>query len=182
MTDKTKLNYDKIDDKQLARLNYKNLKISHLARKIMTITNISYMLAKLMKNHIGIANAIKMQDLFMAIYQKQRKPDYVDDFRWDYVRKAMHRLRQSEKCFVIAVKNQSNDYSYFVPTNLDEAMIYVNALENNIKRQRAMQQKVMKSVNEEWYKLDWVAESKTLSEYEELLEQREQKRLKNNAV
>lgn len=165
------------NEKNLARINYKNLKITHLRRKIMTVTNIAYMLAKCMKYHIGIENAIMMEDLFMVIYQRERKPDYVDDFRWDYVRKAMHRLRQSEKCFIVSVRDQQNNYSYFVPTNKDEAMVYVTALENNIKRQRAMQQKVMKSVNEGWYKLDWVAESKTLSAYEELLEKKEQKRL-----
>jgi predicted CoA-binding protein len=158
------------NNSKLARLNYSTMKLSHLKRKVMTVTNIAYMLAKLMKHHIGIGNAISMEDLFKAIYQRERKPDYVDDFRWDYVRKAMHRLRQSDKLFIVSVKDESNVYSYFVPTTLDEANVYVTALENNIKRQRAMQQKVVKSVNEGWYKLDWVAESKTLSAYEEALE------------
>jgi len=163
-----------MNNKELARINYKNLKLIHYKRKMMTVTNISYMLAKLMKYHIGIDKAIKMDDMFLAIYSKQRQPDYVDDFRWEYIRKAMHRLRQSEKLFIVAVKTPSNIYSYFVPTTIDEAMLYVTALENNIKRQRIMQQKVMKSVNEEWYKLDWIAESKTLSTYEEILNKKQQ--------
>ena len=143
----------------------------------MTVTNISYLVAKLMKSHIGQENAIPMEELFQKIYLRERKPDYVDDFRWDYVRKAMHKLRQSSKLFIIAFKTQSKNYSYFVPTTKDEADIYVDALENNIKRQRAMQLKVMKSVNEGWYKLDWIEESKTLSEYKEMLEEKEQKKL-----
>lgn len=45
----------------------------------------------------------------------------------------------------------------------------IDQLENAITRQRAMQLKVVKSVSEKWYELDWIRESKLLSKYGELI-------------
>lgn len=156
-------------NKDMIRLTYKSLKLTHLKRKMMTVNNIAYSVAKIMKDHIGIEKAITSDTLFQQIYLHPRKADYVDDFRWDYIKKAMHRLRQSEKLFIVNTILDKN-VVWLVPCNQDEAMFYVNRIENNIKRQRLMQERVKKSVREEWYKLDWVYESKMLTQVEENIE------------
>lgn len=162
-------NYNKLSkSNNLIRPNYKQMKLFHLQRKVMTIKNIMYVVATVMKNHKGLDNAISSDDLFKKVYLSERKLDYVDDFRWDYIRKAMHRLRQKTKLFIANTKNESGTYSYFVPTNEEEAQYYIDRLENNIKRMRTMQRKALKSVYEEWHKLDWIEEDKNLSTYKEI--------------
>lgn len=154
--------------KELTRLNYKELKLTHLKRRVMTINNIMYVVAKVMVNHKGLDNAISGDDLFLEVYGAKRNPDYVDDFRWDYVRKAMHRLRQRTKLFIASQRDNKGDYVYFVPTDPREAQVYIDNIERNITRMRSMQRKAMKSVIEEWYKLDWIEESKHLTTLKEI--------------
>ena len=149
---------------ELTRLSFKELKLTHLRRKVMTINNIMYVVATVMRKHRGLDKAISGDDLFLQVYGSERKADYVDDFRWDYVRKAMHRLRQSTKLFIASNRKKlGGGYEYFVPTDPREAQIYIDNIENNITRMRSMQRKAMKSVIDEWYNLDWVKESKTLT-------------------
>jgi len=163
---------------ELIRLNFKNLKLQHLKRKIMTITNIMYVVADMMKDHKGQGNAISSEDLFKKVYGSNRQPNYVDDFRWDYVIKSMHRLRQREKLFIIHYRHENGLMYWFVPTTHQESLIYIDQLENAITRQRAMQLKVVKSVNEKWYELDWIRESKMLSSYGKLIESKQLERKK----
>jgi len=148
---------------EMVRLNFNEMKLSHLKRKIMTINNLMYVVAKIMEKHIGLDNAIDGDVLFEQVYGRPRKPDYVDDFRWDYVRKAMHKLRQKTKLFIANTRSEYGNHIYFVPTSEDEAQYYVDRLENSIKSMRLMQKKARKSVNEKWYKLDWIDESKELT-------------------
>ena len=152
---------------ELARLNYGELKKSHFKRRLMTIKNIMFVVAKIMENHIGLDNGIEAGELFKKIYRVNRKPDFVDDFRWDYVRKAMHRLRQQTKLFICNAKSDYGGYIYYVPTSPDEAQHYVDRLEGNIKRMRVMQKKAMQSVKKRWYELNWIDESKELTAMEE---------------
>lgn len=159
---------------ELKRFSYKELKLTHLKRRLMTVNNIMYVVALIMNGHKGLDNAISGDKLFQQVYGADRKPDYVDDFRWDYIRKAMHKLRQSTKLF-IASRNNNGVYEYFVPTNTDEAQIYINNLENNINRMRSMQRKAMKSVLDGWYKLDWIDESKNLREIGEIYQNKQRK-------
>lgn len=154
--------------KELTRLSYKELKLQHLRRKVMTINNIMYVVAKIMTNHKGLDKAISSDDLFREVYGAERKADYVDDFRWDYIRRAMHKLRQRTKLFIASNKMKGGSYEYFVPTDPREAQIYIDNIENNITRMRSMQRKAMKSVIDEWYKLDWIEESKQLKLLEEI--------------
>ena len=160
----------KKNEVQPVRLNYKDMKLQHLKRRVLTISNIMYVVATVMKSHIGLENAISSEDLFKKVYNRPRQPDYVDDFRWDYVRKAMHRLRQTTKLFIANTRKNTDTYVYFVPTTEAEAQKYVDRLENNIKRMRAMQRKAMKSVYEGWFKVDWIEENKTLSALKEVYE------------
>ena len=156
---------------KLSRLTFKDLKISHLRRKIMTINNIMYVVAKIMSGHKGLDKSISSDDLFKEVYGSDRKPDYVDDFRWDYIRKAMHKLRQRTKLFIASNRRTSGDFEYFVPITPGEAQIYIDGIENNIRRMRSMQRKAMKSVIDEWYKLDWVKENKHLTDIEEIYQE-----------
>lgn len=160
----------KQQNQELTRLNFKSMKLQHLRRKVMTVSNIMYVIANIMKNHIGMDKAIKGDDLFKKIYLSERQPNYVDDFRWDYVRKAMHRLRQSTKLFIANTRLENGSFIYFVPTDEAEAEHYIDRLENSIKRMRAMQRKALKSVQEGWYKVDWIEESKALLDYKEMYE------------
>jgi len=153
---------------ELVRANFKQMKLTHLKRKIMTVNNIMFVVAKVMEDHIGLEKGITGDSMFEAVYGRPRKPDYVDDFRWDYVRKAMHKLRQRTKLFIANTRSESGDFVYFVPTNDDEADYYINRLENSIKRMRGMQRKARKSVAEGWYKLNWIEESKDLTTLQEI--------------
>jgi hypothetical protein len=163
--------------KELKRLNYKELKLSHLRRKVMTINNIMYVVAKIMTRHKGIDNAISSDNLFYEVYGAKRNPDYIDDFRWDYIRRAMHKLRQRTKLFVANQRGANGDFFYFVPTTESEAQIYIDNIERNISRMRSMQRKAMKSVIDEWYKLDWIEESKDLTVLDEIY-RKEKKQIK----
>ena len=133
-----------------------------------------FVLANIMKSHVGEANAIKGDDLFLAIYQKEREPDYVDDFRWDYIKKAIHRLRQQTKCFVSPVKLADGDYAYFVPTTYDETAHYIKILDDNKRRMSMMQDKIRTSVQERWFELDWITESKLLTEQQAIADTHKQ--------
>jgi hypothetical protein len=147
--------------------------LNHAQRKQMTISNISYVVANIMKKHIGEDNGISGQDLFYKVYGKKREENFVDDFRWDYLKRAMHRLRKFTKLFIVNTKITPNTWIYFVPTNEDEANHYIEALEKNIGRQRAMQRKALKSVMQGWYELDWIQESKMLTTYQELFDRKQ---------
>ena len=146
----------------------------------MTVNNIMYVVAKIMEKHIGLDKGIAGDELFFEVYNRERKPDYVDDFRWDYVRKAMHKLRQRTKLFIANTRLPSGDFIYFVPSTEEEAEYYIQRLENNIKRMRSMQRKAMKSVREKWYNLNWIEDSKDLTALQEVYEdnQETQKKIK----
>ena len=151
----------------LTKINYDSLASMHENRKIMTVNNIMYTLAVIMKNHIGKDNSILGEKLFSVVYGHTRKPDYVDDFRWDYIRKAMHRLRQRTKLFIAHVQDKGKFY-YYVPIDEQECQSYITLLDNNIKSMKKMQLKIVRSVNEKWYALDWIEENALLQNVKEI--------------
>ena len=169
------MNINTNTNKSIARLNLKQIKLQHLREKVMTVNNIMYIVANIMKNHKGIDNAISSDELFKKVYLQPRKADYVDDFRWDYIRKAMHRLRQRTKLFIANIRlSKGGEYGYFVPTTENEAQHYITFLENNINRMRLMQRKAMESVYKKWYDLDWIEDNKYLKGYKELYDKSKQ--------
>lgn len=137
---------------------YKKLSISHLRAKKMTVKNIMYIIAKVMPAHVGRSNAIRDMSLFKAVYGQPQTETFADDFRWEYIKKAMTKLRGWTKCFII------NDRGwYFIPETMAEADIYVKNVEKVINRMRRMQERAVIAIDESWHLADWVKESKLLS-------------------
>ncbi|KKK54812.1 hypothetical protein LCGC14_3080950, partial [marine sediment metagenome] len=96
--------------------------------------------------------------LFRVVFGRGEEITLADDLRWDYVKRAMHMCRQRTKCF-IGHKFERGVWKYFVVEDFTDAKYYVNTLERNIGRMRAMQQKAMLSVRQKWYRLDWKKEA-----------------------
>lgn len=127
--------------------------------KLLTTANIGYKLLNIFKHHIGEGNAISHRELFKGVFGRGEEITLADEFRWEYVKKAMHLCRQRTKCF-IGHKYERGVWKYFIVSDFDDARYFCNTLERNIGRMRAMQQKAIKSVREKWYKIDWIADSK----------------------
>lgn len=131
--------------------------------KLLTTANIAYKLLHIFRNHIGEDRAISHRQLFRKVFGRGEEITLADDLRWDYVRKAMHMCRQRTKCF-IGHKYEMGVWKYFVVESFTDAKYFVNTLERNIGRMRAMQQKALKSVRQKWYKIDWVKDSKLIGD------------------
>jgi len=127
--------------------------------KRLTVTNIGMKLLNIFTDHIGAENAISRAALFRKVFGRAELPSLADEFRWDYVKRAMHLVRQRTKCFIGSMKERST-WKYFVLRTESDAQFYIDTLERNIKRMRVMQRKAMKSVEEKWHRLDWKADSK----------------------
>ena len=127
--------------------------------KLLTTTNIAYKLLHIFEKHISEYNAISHMQLFKRVFGRTEEITLADDLRWEYVKRAMHLCRQRTKCF-IGHKYERGVWKYFVVETFDDARYFVNTLERNIGRMRAMQQKAMRSVREKWHKVDWMSEAK----------------------
>lgn len=127
------------------------------ARELTTI-NLADALLDILTEHIGVNNAVTKEELFMLLFNKKFNDDDLRDYvRWDFVKKAMHKLRQKTKCFVVSTFDKvEQTWLFFVIKNKSDAQIYVDRLDNCIKRMRAMQKRAKKAAKEEWYKEDWL--------------------------
>ena len=126
--------------------------------KRLTVTNIGMKLLNIFTNHIGSENAISRAALFRKVFGRAELPSLADEFRWDYVKRAMHLVRQRTKCFIGSMRERST-WKYFVLRTQSDAQHYIDTLERNIKRMRVMQRKATKSVEEKWHRLDWKADA-----------------------
>jgi hypothetical protein len=133
-----------------ARITQKDVQ----AMKRLTKVNIAYKMTKIFKDHIGRDNAVSHHVLFRRVFGKSDTGHLADELRWFYAKQAMHFLRQRTKCF-IGSKYENGTWKYFVIKDFDDAKHYVDILDNNIKRMRAMQHKAVKAARDQWYKLDW---------------------------
>lgn len=135
--------------------------------KLLTTMNIAYKLLHIFRSHIGEMNSISHMSLFRKVYGRSEEITLSDELRWEYVRRAMHLCRQRTKCF-IGHKFEKGIWKYFVVESESDTKYFYNTLERNISRMRAMQRKALKSVNEKWYKIDWINESKKMFTYEKI--------------
>lgn len=123
----------------------------------LTIQNLSIKLLNIFSKHIGSKKAISKDKLFFKVFNKKYEHNYIDEFRFIYVRRAMHNLRKKSKCF-IGSRNVQGDWHYFVLKDMNDANYYIDNLNNNIKRMRIMQRKAKHSVDNNWSKLNWIAD------------------------
>lgn len=126
--------------------------------KSLTINNLAFKMLHTFSKHIGEENSISRPALFRKIFGRVEEPSLADELRWDYVKRAMHRMRQRTKCFV-GSRYVRGLWRYFVIKDTTDAQYYVDTLEKNIKRMRAMQIKAVKAANEKWCDMDWIAEA-----------------------
>jgi hypothetical protein len=119
--------------------------------KKLTVMNLAFRLLKIFENHIGQENEISRFALFRKVYRHTMSPGLEDELRWEYVKRAMHLIRQRTKCF-IASRCERGVWRYFVVKDIFDAECYINTLNKNIKRMRAMQKKALQAVGEKWYK------------------------------
>ena len=138
----------------------------------LTTKNIALKLMDIMKTHISYDNAITRPEMFRQFFQKEEEETLADWLRWEFIKKAMHLCRVKTKCF-ISSKREGHNQVYFVVETEDDANYYIDNLNKNINRIRAMQQRVMKSVREQWHRSDWILTTRT----KKLLEKKEEKDL-----
>lgn len=111
-----------------------------------------YLMTEILPNHIGKDNAISKLQLFKKLFKVDYDPeDNIQFYLWDVLKKALHILRKYSKCFVTTEKEKSR-FKVYVISNMDEAKIYVNAMENCVKRMRYMEKRAVESVGKGWYK------------------------------
>jgi len=136
----------------------------------LTTKNIAMKIMDIMKKHIGYDYHITRPQLFRELFLKDEEETLADWLRWEFVKKAMHLCRVKTKCFISSKRSEGHNWVYFVVADEDDAGYYVDNLNKNINRIRAMQQRAMKSAREQWYKEDWVLPHKT----KKLLEKKEE--------
>ena len=138
----------------------------------LTTKNMALKLMDIMKIHIGYNNAIGRAELFSEIFKKKEEQTLADWLRWEFTKKAMHLCRVKTKCF-ISSKREGAEWVYFVIATEEDANYYIDNLNKNINRIRAMQQRAMKSAREQWFNDDWVLPHKT----KKMLEKKEEQEL-----
>ena len=135
-------------------------------KKIAILTNIREIIQKLlviMKKHIGEENKISHYQLFIKVYGLH--PEDVSDLQewvmWEFIKRALHSMRQRTKCFVISKQIPTGRFSrggiwnYWVANNWDDFSVYQNNIERNVLAMRRMVKKCEKSVREKWSEQVW---------------------------
>ncbi len=131
-----------------------------LPKTTLAVHQIAEKLLEVFSNHIGQNNAITKDELFRGLYKHDLIRDDLGDWmRWEFTRRAMHLLRVRSHCFI--ANTSIRDYSaYFVVKDQSDAQYYIDRLDNNIARMRAMQKRCLRAVSEKWYNKTWQIESK----------------------
>lgn len=137
-------------------------------KKVVVITNVKEIIQKLlelMKKHIGVEKRISKMELFKEVYGIY--PEDVTELQewimWEMLKRAMHRMRQRTKCFIVSKLFPVSQYSarnqgiwcFWVAQTMEDFWTYRNNLERNIARMRAMEKKAEKAVKEKWYQEEW---------------------------
>jgi hypothetical protein len=116
----------------------------------------------IMKHHIGVANRISQEDLFLALFRQPMDLDhnYSHWGWWEFTKKAMHFCRNHTKCFIVLCKEgRRGKYSYCVAREESDLRDYRNILNDNIGKMRKMMAKGQIAVEEKWYKELWQIEA-----------------------
>jgi len=125
------------------------------------VNNIAYKLLTILQYHCGEEKGITQTDLFKKLFGVYYNDDDLKHFvMWDFVKKAMHRLRRDSNCFIVG-NGYSRSRIYYVATTSNNLLPYIKLLKNSIKRMQAMTRRGTKAVNEKWYNQSWEIQEKT---------------------
>jgi hypothetical protein len=138
-------------NRQLAHISLPSvMQDKHLATR-----TIAERLGSILPHHIGRKNAISRDELFKKIFHRYPSDKSLADYvRYDFLKRAMHFLRQQTHCFVIS-HQMLGSYYFYVIDSQDDVDVYVNRLEQSIKQMRKMQRRAQQSFDDEWSSQDW---------------------------
>lgn len=128
--------------------------LTEIQKRRLTRTNIARAILLIMKDHIGRDNGLSREDLYFELFKERDINDLKSELRWLYVGRAFNFLRKYTKCFCTAIRIGTT-FHYFVIQNEEDAEVYQNILEKNIKAMRTMQRLSHKAAINEWYKEEW---------------------------
>ena len=138
--------------------------------RVRITDKIATQLIVLMKEHIGISNAIDSKDLFHKLFKFSYDDNMPSHWMlWEFTKKAMHNLRARSNCFISSARvdvGDSRQYIYFVVKDTQDADIYINTLDKLMKRMEYMQKRCARSVIEKWHKQEWQIEQRKNKEVE----------------
>jgi len=130
-----------------------DISIPGKVKRLLTTNNLATIIIELMKNHIGRDRAITKEKLFSSLFNKTYSDNDIRDWlRWEFVKKALHLLRQRSNCFVISDRKKDGTFIFFVISNNSESMLYQNQLDKSIRAMYYMKRRAIKSIDEQWYK------------------------------
>lgn len=105
----------------------------------------------MLKDHVGIENAISKEDFFKKIFNHPLDlNDLTDWVRWEILKKSLNYLRRKSNCFVI-----QHNHKIFVVSKNEEAKLYVQNLNRTINNIVKLQNRCVQSVEEQWFKEDF---------------------------
>lgn len=124
-------------------------------KRMLTTYNIAEAIIRIFEPCVGQRNAISKSALYKKLFNKPFEDSLADFVRWDFTKRAMHLLRQQSNCFVISERRE-DDWYLFVVSSDAEVQVYVNTLENSIKKMRSMMKRAQQAVDQRWHQKTWV--------------------------
>ena len=141
-------------------------KLTKEVKKIVILTNIRdiiHRLLKIMRKHIGEDNKISRNNMFKKVYGMH--PESVSELQewmmWEFIKKAMHRMRQRTYCFIVSKPTSLSRYGkggvwhYWVANSGTDYIVYRDNIERNIRAMRAMVKKCDRAIRLRYYDRDW---------------------------
>lgn len=123
-------------------------------KSLITTRNVAVKILTIMAKHIGRNNAVSREELFYKLYGQNFKDDMGDYIRWDFAKKAMSYIRKHSKAYIVFDK-RGTSYYYFVAKSHGDETFYVDFLNKTIKKLQGAKVRVVKAINEGWYKQSW---------------------------
>lgn len=125
--------------------------LSDKDKKRMTISYLTDKLPRILVDCIGKEKAIPKEELFKRVYGRKYQDKIKEWIMWDFVVKAMTKLRKTGYCFPISVVAEGNTY-YYIPTSEEERKPYEDMIKSRISAMKYMIKRSKKAVDEEWHK------------------------------
>ena len=121
-----------------------------------TVKQIAIKLLVIFEKHIGEDNKISKESLFYKVFLRKYAADNLKDWLcWEFIKKSMHYCRLNTKCFIVCQQQDKLFYFYVIKDQVDTD-IYVDRLNNNIKKMKFMQARAQKALDERWFAQKWV--------------------------
>lgn len=133
----------------------------------LNTTAVATILMDIMKSHIGIFNGITGRALFKKVYGVFPENNAEDWFRYEVIKKAMHKLRVESNCFIVFNAQHKDEYLFFVAETQNDIVDYIDLLDANIKSMGIMKERARQSVKQKWYQNDFGFEKQKISNWGE---------------